>query len=419
MKVFSLIIVLFEFYFLVSAGEIALYFLPIVLLLVLSCYFSYRIFSFFDLQNIFCFIFFVAIPQMEIMNGISYWGLNPLNTEEILHANLSIFIYHLVAFVFQFGAGKKSKKDELIFRLNVRNAIIVTLVSIIVVWFYYKVSLISLFFRGFEFGYLSKGLEMTNLEWLVIEHFIRVIPFVTLLHYIRETKYTGTVNKGNKLALLFLLISTVVLTFPSGIARFLVGIIYGAIFFVSNPKYLTSRNIAFFIVFGLLIVFPFLDNFRHFNGNISFFYSRDYFASGHFDAYFNLAETSNVSLTYGWQAIGVLLFFIPRSLWASKPLNSGTYVANELSMSWENISMPYIAEGYLNFGYIGVVLFACISSYLFLILDEQVARKLSIGYLFVGIVVFLLRGSLMSAFAYGIGIYFAFKLAGKLILAKS
>jgi len=417
MKLIGVLLLIFQVVLLSLLGIKVISFLPISLLIGISFYFSKTGFSFFDLQNLFTFIFFLIFPQIEILNKVSYWGLGVLNTIEIIHANLCLFLYHVTAFIFQFRFPKRLKSYSFDGYNNLRSLLIVVL-ALGIMYSYYRSSIISLFFRGFEYGYIREGVKLENWEWLVLEHFVRVLPFVCLLIYIWHWKHNNTSRGKNGFMLLILVLSTLVLTFPTGIARFLVGIVYGALVLILFNRYLSSRNVGYLLILGLFFVFPFLDNFRFFNGDIRLNYSSSYFFEGHFDAYFNLAKTINVDITYGQQLLGSLLFFIPRALWQNKPINSGSYVANQLNMAWDNISMPYVAEGYLNFGYFGVMIFAIIMSLIFMELDSYVKFRSPLVFLSVGIIIFMLRGSFMSAYAYGFGLYTAYKVVAKFVLKR-
>ena len=60
----------------------------------------------------------------------------------------------------------------------------------------------------------------------------------------------------------------------------------------------------------------------------------------------------------GKQLLGAMLFFIPRSIWPSKPIGSGATIAIYQRQSFKNISCPIIGEAIINFGIIGVIIFA-------------------------------------------------------------
>ncbi len=123
----------------------------------------------------------------------------------------------------------------------------------------------------------------------------------------------------------------------------------------------------------------------------------------------------------GVSIVGGFIFFIPREWWPSKPIGSGATIAHDLNYSFSNISCPYIAEGYVNFSVFGVISFMFFLGFVIAIAD-RVYWVYSAGmdnswfrvlyYLLFGILFFVLRGDLMSSFAYSIGIvlssYFVF-----------
>ena len=102
-------------------------------------------------------------------------------------------------------------------------------------------------------------------------------------------------------------------------------------------------------------------------------------------------------------------------MWPSKPIGSGAFVSANMLMTrynmwFSNISMPFPGEGYANFGVIGIILFAFILSLVSKLTDEfckynDLRLILSLYVSFH--MVFMLRGDLMSSFAYLVGILLA------------
>jgi len=120
-------------------------------------------------------------------------------------------------------------------------------------------------------------------------------------------------------------------------------------------------------------------------------------------------------VTYGRQLLGVFLFWVPRSIWFNKPVGSGAFVAKNMLMTnynmwFTNISMPFPGEGYINFGLLGVFLFALILSIVSKMTDEfyKYNDLRLIVSLYVSFhMVFMLRGDLMTSFAYLVGVLLA------------
>ena len=112
-------------------------------------------------------------------------------------------------------------------------------------------------------------------------------------------------------------------------------------------------------------------------------------------------------MTYGKQLLGALLFFIPRSIWPSKPFGSGYTVFTAFNNPFSNVSCPLIAEGYINFGLFGIIIFALMFGYLSSYLDCKFKNNISKRDSFIllypfllGAYFFMLRGDLMSSYAY-------------------
>jgi hypothetical protein len=129
--------------------------------------------------------------------------------------------------------------------------------------------------------------------------------------------------------------------------------------------------------------------------------------------------TKQHGTTNGRQLIGVVLFFVPRHVWPSKPDGSGSFLFNELSSSYSILTCTYIAEGYINFGVAGSLVFAALISLLIARYDGWYWRRggkvrftLPRLFYFVsfGLLFFVLRGDLMSSFAWLIGFVFLFTL---------
>jgi len=154
---------------------------------------------------------------------------------------------------------------------------------------------------------------------------------------------------------------------------------------------------------------------------------------GDFDAYANFIHTIHYAeesgIMWGKQLMGSLLFFIPRSIWPGKPVGSGNIIAAYFDFPNLNIATPLPAEAIINFGIIGIPIFALIFGRILKITDNCFTQRLrrldnnpnSLEYIeiiypfWLGFVFFISRGGLMSSFAYTV----CFTLAGlPLILGK-
>jgi hypothetical protein len=116
--------------------------------------------------------------------------------------------------------------------------------------------------------------------------------------------------------------------------------------------------------------------------------------------------------TQGRQLMGVALFFVPRSVWPSKPIGSGAFLFNELNLGFNNVACTFLAEGYINFGMLGSIVFAALMALIVAGYDGWYWRRggrlrFTLPRLFyfvaIGMLFFILRGDLLSSFAYTVG----------------
>lgn len=213
---------------------------------------------------------------------------------------------------------------------------------------------------------------------------------------------------------------------PTAVSRNYAGLFYLGLLFnyfrVFKKAYIRLIPIVF--ILALNIIFPILTHARY--DYFSFNYVMTHFSemtstaflSGDFDAYSMFCETVHYtqdnSITYGNQLLGVLLFFVPRSMWPDKPVGSGYFIGEQMRYNFLNISCPFMAEGYINFGIIGTILFMVIMAIMFKRLDVFYWSRVKVNALnnywiilypsLIGAFFFILRGDLLSSFAYTIGL---------------
>ncbi|MCC3295298.1 oligosaccharide repeat unit polymerase [Arthrobacter sp. zg-Y411] len=118
-----------------------------------------------------------------------------------------------------------------------------------------------------------------------------------------------------------------------------------------------------------------------------------------------LGYTADHGLSWGMQALGPLLFWVPRVGWPDKPYDTGVEVGIWMNNSNLNLSAPLWAEAWINFGLPGVVLAFAGLGVLARRLDAgyraDVLGMGSVGYLgisiFAGYLFILMRGSLLQS----------------------
>lgn len=370
---------------------------------------------------VFQLLFMGIIPFSEYNNNIIYWTSLPFREESYILLN-SIILFLNTIFVITYNIFNNSFKNNVI-RANViitrpeslpvysKLIIYVLLTSSVYITLYLNsFSILSVLVRAGEF---KEGAEVGSSIKLILNNVSKFIPFFCLMYLI-------SFEKKDNLILFITFISLVFCAFPLGIPRFIVAAIYLPILFRFFPKLLLGIKGHVGLVFSILFIFPFLEQFRNFKQDISIriIPELSFFTRGHFDSYQSFLRVLDENfITYGNQLLGVLFFFIPRELWESKPVGSGYYMATELGYGFKNISMNYFAEGYINFGFFGVLLFVVFMAILCSLLDFKFRTvtshndngyKTSIYLFLLGYLTFLLRGDLLSSFAFLISALFSY-----------
>ena len=273
-------------------------------------------------------------------------------------------------------------------------------------------------------GYYGDGFDLiessslSSIQGLIYNNVIRPIPifFFTLFFY--QVK-SGKRGKNNiTIALLFIL--AIIFVSPTALPRFQIAALYMPICIMLFSGFMVGVfRMPIILIVILLFVFPFLDKFRYFNPD-TFDLSLDFtfLGAGHFDSYQNFVHAVSIDyITFGYQLLGPLGFFVSRDLWPDKPIGSGSQMAINTGLNFTNISMPYIGEGFVNYGLLGVVLFMGFLGVLLSSLDKTywVLRNsknssiyIPFYYTILGMVFFLMRGDLLSSFAYTVGILISF-----------
>jgi hypothetical protein len=276
---------------------------------------------------------------------------------------------------------------------------------------------------------------------LVMNRFLLFIPSATLLILLNETVRSGRKLQFSRICVLLLLLLLVVITEnPYTEKRNALGPVYLAMAMVTFQRlFASSTRRMVLLVCSMVLVFPatvlFTHDHQHTLGNVSLTQISDEIADHYFsinyDSWANIYTAVEIvkvhGVQWGHQLLGSLLFFVPSSLWSSKPLATGIFLGDYLmsnySMWFTNLSAPLIAEGYLDFGPLGVIVYAGAAAFLVsyfnrltLRRDNWVAFPLAI-YASVFLMI-VLRGSLMIAMGFASAAYLAFQFASVLLSAK-
>ena len=368
----------------------------------------------------FVLIFFFIAPFIQYLTNNDVWGYRfhisniyylKTNIIVILSEILHMYLYHLNN---KIGLDKNSENINFINngikKSSIRTELLLTFLSLMCLIVLIKnVGFINLFSRTTNSTELSEN-SMFN---TIFTCFIKVIP-VYVFTYIYSIK-----NKNSILSIINL-VFIVIMNFPTSTTRFWMGAIYiGIVLKCYVERRISTRKRIYDIILLLTftIIFPISYSFK--------FHSIDYFFDNgikledlsssyntvDYDAYSIFARSykhvDENGPVFGKQLIGTILFFVPRSIWKSKPFATGAFIAEAQGQKFTNISCPLLAEGMVNFGLIGSVVFEVIFTIICKKLDDsywslQTSNRY-LKYLYpylVGLLLFYLRGALHHAVVY-------------------
>ncbi len=263
-----------------------------------------------------------------------------------------------------------------------------------------------LFYRGYLDEYVGLTYENDTMSYLLFDKLIRPIPISCYI----ISLITKTAPRGR----LFLFILALITEFPLGLARNAAAIYWLPVIIIVLERFLKGNRTIWLMIVGLFVVFPLLDIVRYKNPNqeetktgIAYLNTMNYDASQLF-----MATMKTETITYGNQLCGALFFFVPRNMWPDKPKGSGHFLTEKNNGVFNNVSMPFFSEGYINFGWPGIIIFTIFIALVTAKLDsafwrakEERTKNYKLGYylFLLGSIIFIMRGDLLSSTSYTIG----------------
>jgi hypothetical protein len=248
----------------------------------------------------------------------------------------------------------------------------------------------------------------------------RSLSLLAMVMLIFLVKYINTPNLKRKniyAILIFIPLFLIINYFPA-LPRF---VLFGLLLALSTAfiDYFQPRNkamMAFASIFILFIIFPVIKSLGAGELNWSGITDRadveiiaSYLLRVDFDAFMQIASTLEYymedvgPIRYGVNFIGVALFFVPRGIWPSKPIDTGEIISTELGYLYTNVSSPLPVEALMGFGLLGpVIIFFLLARGITNIESYAKAGKTNIPlapYFFIysismGFIVIILRGAL-------------------------
>lgn len=402
-----------------------------------------RVFSpFLSVTIVFQLLFFVVAPLIQIddivkhgFNGTGHFIQNfPLNESVCIRANIYILIFNIIFFLFYYLFSKRIQQREN--SIKPKNLPITLLFLFIFCVIIFLVNINTVIFQYQNEFY--KEAEMTSVSnYLFVQKFLFFIPLSgVILSYLYLIKSDR--KSVNYKYVLFLLIGFLIILFilknPLTEKRNALGPIYITLLFLFFRKFLNDNyKVVRFMFFVMILVFPLVTIITHSRysltqmiakpvylyHNIKYLSVTNAFNSLHYDAYPNFLATidyrDNKTVTPGEQLACSVFFFVPRKIWKDKPETTGfligDYLIEKYKFNFNNLSNPYISEGYINFGFFGIILFAMGLAYIFYIMLKWLLSQdflYSIFSFYFSIyLMYFLRGDLTNGIAFIVAFWLA------------
>jgi hypothetical protein len=388
---------------------------------------------------VFTFLFFLAAPITQVNSFYNilnpkFVNFFPYNEGLVVYVNLLIVSFNTIFICFYIYFKKKIRPLS---EVNSKQGSQKYLPFII---------LVLLIISGFVFfgSYSFIKEEFFNPNWLksddtskssvlIWKKFLFMIPLTGVILCYKYFKKPNKKKANYINVILFFIIFIILLIWfknPLTEKRNALGPIYLSLLFLFTPKTLNSNlKTLSFLFFSMIIVFPLMAIITHSDATLIEMYRSpsiliEQMKGGgitnalntlNYDAFSNMMATIDFvhkkGFSLGYQLLGAIFFFIPRSFWVSKPISSGQLVGEHLiddyGFGFANLSNPLISEGFLNFGILGVIIMAVILAYVLINMikwlhSDEYLKKIMAFY-FAMHLLFLLRGDFTNGFAYFIG----------------
>ena len=169
-------------------------------------------------------------------------------------------------------------------------------------------NLLAILVRGGSLEFDNPSNNSVQSISLIVNLFIRPMPLICLVIYKLFKKH-----KRLDFIEIILILITLFSNSPIGMARFQAAALYIPILLVYFKPLSRKLNFTLLFCFGLLVVFPFLNQFRYVDTiENEVFLNTEMFTEEHFDAYQNTVNVvKNETITYGNQILGVVFFYVP------------------------------------------------------------------------------------------------------------
>lgn len=257
--------------------------------------------------------------------------------------------------------------------------------------------------KRIDFDREAFGENLSAREFVI--NFVKTLSFCNLFFIIFLRK------NFNRIAFLFnfslVLIIFFIINFPLALPRF-VFFSYILLLFCFFFRSTFKRKLAIFtsVILGITTIFPYFSHLTRGEGGFNIDMGEYYRMSGDFDGFQSVINAiiyvNKNGLEYGNQILSSIFSFIPRSIWTTKAEPTGAIAAASAGYDYVNISSPLPAEFYVDFGFVGLIIFSFLFGILlrridiFYIFDRNLGLKYIIAVITISMIPIISRGALLA-----------------------
>ncbi|MEO9571763.1 MAG: O-antigen polymerase [Polaribacter sp.] len=388
---------------------------------------------------VFNYLFLLAAPITQINSfdevvKPKFVNNFPFDESLTIYTNILILVFNVIFIISYILLKKRVKRSNNIVKIYKAHKYepIVIIILLLIVFMVFSISFSFIKEEFINPNWLKSG-ETSKSMLLIWKKFLFMIPLTGIIicyNYLNNAKKRRFNFQIICVAFIFFLFFLFWFKNPLTEKRNALGPIYLSLLFLFSPKLISSNlKTLSFLFFAMIIAFPLMAMITHSDATLLEIYNSplilikeikgggitNAFNTLNYDAFSNISVSidwvRNYGFSYGYQLLGGLLFFVPRSFWTSKPISSGQLVGehlvNDYNFNFTNLSNPLISEGFLNFGILGVIIFPIILAYTSIVMYKWLLQNNSlkkvVAFYFAMHLLFLLRGDFTNGFAYFIG----------------
>lgn len=325
---------------------------------------------------IFILVFFAMVPALQVATGNLPWG-KPLPLELVLRANLLILSGCAVYQLMRYGLAAVSGYRPPLFPSRITDGWVRSYATIGMVIFL-ALALGYFLIVGADALFLQKDIlnkwrdRFPDAVFLLVEKGIRS----PVLYFCLLTVFLYRLRRIPKRLMALVLVVGLLVNFPLAMPRTLAAAVVVSLLLSFGGAYWQRRRQAFTLLLlaAVFLIYPLFQVARRTSDTLSPPVSQPAqvyawgFQRGDFDAYSMLCQTMAFTDTAGFQngrqLQTALAFAVPRNYWPQKSVGSGALLRQQAGEDFINVSSPLLAEGYIDFGWAGALLYFALFSLL-------------------------------------------------------